>query len=75
MIKRMILLGASFDFTSRLLIPAISELAAGGLLPPGLTVVAAATEDFRQHIANERAGWTLTIPSARAVVQGREQWH
>ncbi len=60
MIERMILLGASGDLTSRLLMPAVAELAESGLLPPNFKVVGAAiedwsTDDFRQHIANELA--------------------
>ena len=64
MIERMILLGASGDLTSRLLMPAIAELTEAGLLPSGFQVVGAAnndwsTEDFREHIAgalSEHAG-------------------
>jgi glucose-6-phosphate 1-dehydrogenase len=76
MIKRMILLGASGDLTSRLLMPAIAELAEAGLLPPGFTVVGAAntnwtTEDFRQHIANELTKHVGHIaPGARDAVVG-----
>jgi glucose-6-phosphate 1-dehydrogenase len=58
MIERMVLLGASGDLTSRLLLPAVAQLAEAGLLPQGFTIVGAAntdwsTEDFRQHIATE----------------------
>ena len=58
MIERMLLLGASGDLTSRLLMPAIAQLAEADLLPPGFTVLGASnaewtTEDFRQHIATE----------------------
>ena len=57
MIERMVLFGASGDLTSRLLMPAVAQLAEAGLLPPGLTIVGSAntdwsTEDFRQHIAD-----------------------
>jgi len=57
MIERMVLFGASGDLTSRLLMPAIAQLAEAGLLPPGFTIVGSAntdwsTEDFRQHIAD-----------------------
>ena len=38
MIERMVLFGASGDLTSRLLMPAIAQLAEAGLLPPGFTV-------------------------------------
>jgi glucose-6-phosphate 1-dehydrogenase len=58
MIKRMVLLGASGDLTSRLLIPAVAQLADTGLLPPGFTILGSAntdwsTDDFRHHIAAE----------------------
>ena len=56
MIQRMVLFGASGDLTSRLLLPAISQLAERDSLPPGLSIVGAAntdwsTQDFREHIA------------------------
>lgn len=56
MIERMVLFGASGDLTSRLLLPAVAQLAEADLLPPGFTIVGSAvtdwsTEDFRQHIA------------------------
>ena len=58
MIERMVLFGASGDLTSRLLMPAIAQLAEAGLLPPGFTVLGSAntdwsTDDFRQHIAGD----------------------
>ena len=58
MIERMVIFGASGDLTSRLLMPAVAQLAEAELLPPGLTIVGAAntdwsTEDFREHIAAE----------------------
>ncbi len=58
MINRMVLLGASGDLTSRLLLPAVAQIAEAGLLPTGFTIVGASnvewsTEDFRQHIATE----------------------
>jgi glucose-6-phosphate 1-dehydrogenase len=57
MIERMVLFGASGDLTSRLLMPAVAQLAEAKLLPPGFTIVGSAntnwsTEDFRQHIAD-----------------------
>ena len=57
MIERMVVFGASGDLTSRLLMPAIAQLAEAGLLPPGFTVLGSAntdwsTEDFRQHLAS-----------------------
>ena len=39
MIGRMVLFGASGDLTSRLLMPAIAQLAEAGLLRPGFTIV------------------------------------
>jgi glucose-6-phosphate 1-dehydrogenase len=58
MIERMVLFGASGDLTSRLLIPAIAQLAEAGLLPPGFTILGSAntdwsTDDFRHRIAAE----------------------
>ena len=58
MIERMVILGASGDLTSRLLMPAVAQLAEADLLPAGFTIVGMAntewsTDDFRQHIATE----------------------
>ncbi|MGE5763239.1 MAG: glucose-6-phosphate dehydrogenase [Mycobacterium leprae] len=58
MLEGMVIFGASGDLTSRLLMPAIAQLAEAKLLPPDLTIVGAAntewsTEDFRRHIAGE----------------------
>jgi glucose-6-phosphate 1-dehydrogenase len=58
MIERMVLFGASGDLTSRLLMPAVAQLAEAGLLPPGFTILGSAntdwsTDDFRHHIAAE----------------------
>ena len=76
MIGRMVLFGASGDLTSRLLMPAIAQLAEAGLLPPGFTVVGSAntdwsTEDFRQHIADSLGKHASVLaPTTRdAVVQ------
>ena len=41
MIERMVLLGASGDLTSRLLLPAVAQLAEAGLLPSGFSIVGA----------------------------------
>jgi glucose-6-phosphate 1-dehydrogenase len=54
----MVLFGASGDLSSRLLMPALAQLAEAGLLPPGFTVLGSAstgwsTDDFRQHIASD----------------------
>ena len=56
MIERMVLFGASGDLTSRLLMPAVAQLAEAGLLPQPFTIVGSAisdwsSEEFRQHIA------------------------
>ena len=75
MIERMVLLGASGDLTSRLLLPAIAQLAEAGLLPPGFMIVGASnaewtTEDFRQHIAAGLEQHSTASPSTReAVIQ------
>jgi glucose-6-phosphate 1-dehydrogenase len=75
MIGRMVLFGASGDLTSRLLMPAVAQLAEAKLLPPGFTVLGSAntdwsTSDFRQHIADELDKHTPVAPAARdAVVQ------
>jgi glucose-6-phosphate 1-dehydrogenase len=73
MIERMILLGASGDLTSRLLMPAVAQLAEAELLPPGFTIVGSAntdwsTEDFRQHIAGALEQHTTVAPAARDAV-------
>lgn len=76
MIERMILLGASGDLTSRLLMPAIAELAEAELLPSGFEVIGAAnsdwsTEDFRQHIADALAEHAPHVtPATRDAVVG-----
>jgi glucose-6-phosphate 1-dehydrogenase len=55
MIERMVLFGASGDLTSRLLMPAVAELAEAGQLPDGFEIVGSAvtdwsSDDFREHI-------------------------
>jgi glucose-6-phosphate 1-dehydrogenase len=70
MIERMVLFGATGDLTSRLLMPAVAQLAETGLLPPGFTIVGSAnadwsTDDFRQHIAGKRAEHATVAPAAR----------
>lgn len=75
MIERMVLLGASGDLTSRLLLPAIAQIAEAGLLPPGFTIVGASnaewtTEDFREHIAAGLEQHSTAPASTReAVIQ------
>src|SRR5258707_11807794 len=73
MIGRMVLFGASGDLTSRLLMPAIAQLAEAGLLPPGFTVLGSAntdwsTEDFRHHIAAGLDKHATVAPAARDAV-------
>lgn len=73
MIERMVLLGASGDLTSRLLMPAIAQSAETGRLPPGFTVLGAAntdwsTEEFRQHIASELGKHVTVTPATRDAV-------
>ena len=70
MIGRMVLFGASGDLTSRLLMPAVAQLAEAGLLPPGFTVLGSANtdwpaEDFRQHIASELEKHAPVAPATR----------
>lgn len=72
-IQRMIIFGASGDLTSRLLMPAIAQLAADELLPPGLTIVGTAdtdwsTEDFRQHIGTALGRHAARVSSAHHSV-------
>jgi glucose-6-phosphate 1-dehydrogenase len=75
MIERLVIFGASGDLTSRLLMPAVAQLAEAGLLPPGLSITGAAltdwsTEDFRQHIAGELEKHSaVDAPTRDAVVQ------
>jgi glucose-6-phosphate 1-dehydrogenase len=73
MIERMVLFGASGDLTSRLLMPAVAQLAETGLLPPGFTIVGSAnadwsTDDFRQHIAGKLEEHATVAPAARDAV-------
>jgi glucose-6-phosphate 1-dehydrogenase len=73
MIERMVLFGASGDLTSRLLIPAVAQLAEVGFLPRGFTIVGSAntnwsTEDFRQHIAGELDKHAPVAPATRDAV-------
>ena len=73
MIQRMVLFGASGDLTSRLLLPAVSQLAERDSLPPGLTIVGAAntdwsTQDFREHIAARLREHSRASAAAQARV-------
>ncbi|WP_053236838.1 glucose-6-phosphate dehydrogenase [Sandaracinus amylolyticus] len=70
MIERILLLGASGDLTSRLLMPAIAELAEAELLPAGLRIVGSArrpwsTADFREHIATQLERHSKVAPATR----------
>jgi glucose-6-phosphate 1-dehydrogenase len=71
----MVLFGASGDLTSRLLMPAVAQLAEADLLPPGLTIVGSANtewsaEDFRQHIAGKLEEHATVSPGTRDAVVG-----
>jgi glucose-6-phosphate 1-dehydrogenase len=75
MIERLVLLGASGDLTSRLLMPAVAQLAEAGLLPPGFTILGSSnedwtTEDFRQHIATELEKHSTAPVATRDAVVG-----
>ncbi len=75
MIERMVLFGGSGDLTSRLLLPAVAQLAEAQLLPPGLTVVGSdltewSTDDFRQHIAGKLKKHATVTPATRDRVVG-----
>ena len=70
MIERMIVFGASGDLTSRLLLPAVAQLAEAKLLPPELTIVGSdisdwSTDDFRQHITGKLQEHATVSPAAR----------
>jgi glucose-6-phosphate 1-dehydrogenase len=76
MIEQVVLFGASGDLTSRLLLPAIAQLVEAGLLPPGLTILGAAdedwsTDDFRQHIAAKLKEHTSVGPATQRAVVAR----
>ncbi len=73
MIGRMILFGASGDLTSRLLMPAVAQLAQADLLPAGFAIVGSAntdwsTDDFRQHIASGLEKYSTVSPTTRDAV-------
>ena len=68
MIERMVLFGASGDLTSRLLMPAVAQLAEAGQLPQPFTIVGSATrdwscDDFRQHIAEALGKYSTAAPA------------
>lgn len=74
MIGRIVLFGASGDLTSRLLMPAVAELAEAELVPPRLTIVGSAvdhwsTDDFREHIGQGLEAHASNVsPIARDAV-------
>ena len=73
MIERLVLLGASGDLTSRLLLPAVAQLAEADLLPPGFTILGASnaewtTEDFRQHVAAGLEQHSTVSPATQDAV-------
>ncbi|MGB8652035.1 MAG: glucose-6-phosphate dehydrogenase [Mycobacteriales bacterium] len=73
MIGRMVLFGASGDLTSRLLMPAVAQLAEAGLLPRGFSILGSAntdwsTDEFREHIAIELDKHALVTPATRDAV-------
>lgn len=73
MFERMVLLGASGDLTSRLLMPAVAQVAERALLPPGFAVVGSSTkswstDDFREHIAGELDKHSTVAPAVREAV-------
>src|SRR5262245_2471087 len=73
MIERMVLFGASGDLTSRLLMPAVAQLAEAELLPQPFTIVGSATRDwsteqFRQHIAGALKEHSTVAPATRDAV-------
>ena len=70
MIERMVLFGASGDLTSRLLLPAVAQLAEDKLLPDGLALVGSditdwSTDDFREHIAGKLREHADVTPATR----------
>ena len=76
MIQQMVLFGASGDLTSRLLLPAVAQLAEAGLLPSGFTILGAANEDwstadFRQHIAAKLKEHSSVAPATQEAVVER----
>jgi glucose-6-phosphate 1-dehydrogenase len=75
MIERMVLFGATGDLASRLLMPAVAQLAEAELLPQPFTIVGSATsewstDEFRQHIAAAlKANSTVASATRDAVVR------
>jgi glucose-6-phosphate 1-dehydrogenase len=73
-LRRLVILGASGDLTSRLLLPALAALVAHGSAPPGLAVVGVAREDwddgrFRGHCERALDRFAGSVdPAARRTV-------
>jgi glucose-6-phosphate 1-dehydrogenase len=75
MIERIVLFGASGDLTSRLLLPALAQLAEDDLVPAGLTVVGSditawSTDDFRAHIGEKLREHSPVTAATRDRVTG-----
>jgi glucose-6-phosphate 1-dehydrogenase len=73
MIGRMLLLGASGDLASRLLMPAVAQLAEAELLPRTFTIVGSATTDwstneFRERVAGALKEHSTVAPATRDAV-------
>lgn len=79
MIRRLVILGATGDLTSRYLLPALARLHEGGRLPDALSIVGSARDDretagFRQHILErlDHHAQDITAASRRAVASRLE---
>ena len=67
----MVLFGASGDLTSRLLIPAIAQLAAAKLLPAGFTIVGSANTDRNAlHVDHVDISWLESL-----TLEGRASYY
>jgi glucose-6-phosphate 1-dehydrogenase len=80
MINRMLLLGASGDLTSRLLMPAVAQLAEADLLPDGFSILGASnvdwsTDDFRDHIRDALEQHASVAAATRDDVLQRLSFH
>lgn len=69
MLKRLAILGADGDLTSRLLLPALADLLAAGILPEDFEVVGVGlgeltTESFREKIDRALAEFAAHVPEA-----------
>jgi glucose-6-phosphate 1-dehydrogenase len=77
MIRRLLLLGASGDLTSRFLLPALAQLSAAGELPDDFSLVGAATEGwddegFRRHARQQLDEHAADVPAgARSRLASR----